>query len=307
MEYFWILASILAALFQAIRLAALKELNRHVSVPVATYVRVLFGLPVLLAYTAALLWTTGASLPPVTPRFLIFSALTALGQYAGTALIVRLFQLGNFAVGTMLAKADVVVTAIVGSILFSEAITAGGWVAIVVTVAGVLLASAGRFPASAWRSGGESLAVMLFGPPTRIGLLIGAVNAASYLMLREAILDLDPAASPLVRSAYAATMMLVMALFLVGGWLIATDRPGLRRLASHIPLCLFVGVMSAIGTLFWFLASALTNASYVAAVAQIQIVFALAISRWWFREAIRPLELAGIATILAGIVLFRFV
>ena len=35
---------------------------------------------------------------------------------------------------------------------------------------------------------------------------------------------------------------------------------------------------------------ALTNASYVAAVAQVQIVFVLAISRYWFRETIRPLR-----------------
>ena len=55
----------------------------------------------------------------------------------------------------------------------------------------------------------------------------------------------------------------------------------------------------------WYLASALTNASYVAAVAQVQIVFVLIISRFWFREQIRPLELAGIAVILAGVLLFR--
>ena len=65
--------------------------------------------------------------------------------------------------------------------------------------------------------------------------------------------------------------------------------------------------MSALGTIMWYLATVSSNASYVAAVAQVQVVFSLALSRYWFNERIRPVELAGIGTILAGVLMFRLV
>ena len=38
-----------------------------------------------------------------------------------------------------------------------------------------------------------------------------------------------------------------------------------------------------------------------------QIVFSLLLSRYWFKETIRPMELVGIATILVGVLMFRLV
>lgn len=307
MEHVWIGASVLAAAFQAFRFAALKELNRHVTVTVATFVRSLFGLPFGIAYLMGALAMTGQSLPSPNLRLVGCAALVAVWQFMATSLLVRIFQLGNFAVGMMLSKTDVIATAIIGSVLFSEAISAWGWIAIVVTILGVMLASAGRLTAAAWAARDGSAMSLVFGPSARLGLLAGVINAGSYLVLREAILAVDPALGALVRSAYAAVMMLVMAVLLVGAWLLLTEREGLRRLLSHPWLCLFVGFTSVGGTVAWFLASALTNASYVAAVAQVQIVFALILSRYWFRETIRPLEIAGIVAILMGVLLFRLV
>ena len=39
----------------------------------------------------------------------------------------------------------------------------------------------------------------------------------------------------------------------------------------------------------------------------VQIVFALLISRYWFRESIRAIELAGIGLSLVGVLMFRLV
>jgi drug/metabolite transporter (DMT)-like permease len=307
MEHLWIGASVLAAAFQAVRFAALKELNRYVTVTVATFVRSLFGLPFCVAYLMAALAYTGQTLPPPNLQLVACAALVGVWQFMATSLLVRVFQLGNFAVGMMLAKTDVIATAIIGSVLFSEAISAWGWLAILVTICGVMLASAGRLTAASWAARDGSAMSLIFGPAARLGLLAGIINAGSYLVLREAILAVDPAVGPLVRSAYAAVIMLVMAVLLVGGWLLLTEREVLRRLSAHPWLCAFVGFTSVGGTVAWFLASALTNASYVAAVAQVQIVFALVLSRYWFRETIRPLEMAGIVAILTGVLLFRFV
>lgn len=306
MQSLWIWASVAAAFFQAMRYASLKALNQHLSTTVTTYVRMLFGLPWLLLYLYAVLVVTGLPLPPTNPAFFVYATIAAIGQFVCSAMLVRLFQLGNFAVGTMLAKADVILTALVGSFLFSESISLLGWVAITVTAFGVMIASAGRLPRASWEAGGGILNVIL-GKQVRLGIGSGFLAAISYLALREAVLVLDPAAGPFVRSAYAGAVMTGISFGLIGAYLMATEARELGRIAGHVLLCAFVGLMNAAGTIAWFTASALANAAYVAAVAQVQIVFTLVVSRYWFDERIRPLELLGIAVILAGVLMFRLV
>lgn len=309
MDHLWIWAAVAAALFQALRYAALKELNKHLPAMVTGYVRLIFALPLLIAYLAVVLTVKGVPLPAMNARFLLMAALGSLGQFLATVLMVRIFQLGNFAVGTMLAKTDAIMTALIGTALFSEIIGGAGWMAILVTVAGVLTVSAARMPAlnAASRSGPlrTLLAAMLLSPATQLGLLVALINAVSFLLLKDAIKTLASPGGPAVDAAAAGAVMTLMSCVMIGVWLAATDRKGLAAIGRHLGLCTFAGLASALGTLLWFLATALTNASYVAAVAQIQIVFALALSRFWFRESILWLELAGIAVILAGILLFR--
>jgi drug/metabolite transporter (DMT)-like permease len=307
MGTFWIWASVLAALCQALRYAALKELNAHLPAAVTGYARILFATPLLLVYLAAVLFATETPMPRLEPWFLLLCCLCAIGQFLGTVLMIRLFQLGNFAVGTMLTKADTIMTALIGSALFIEHITAMGWVAILVTVAGVILISTARVPVAAWRASDIPLWRVVLSPATQLGLLISLVNAIAYLVLREAISSVKSSGGSSVDAAVAGTVMTVCSCILLGGWLMATDRRGLIRIRRHIGLCSFIGLVSALGTIFWFLAAAVTNVSYVAAVTQVQIVFALLLSRYWFHEAIKPLELVGIAIILAGVLLFRAV
>lgn len=305
MDYLWIVAAASAALFQALRYAALKELNKHLSAMVTGYTRVLFALPLLLVHLAVVAYVSEKPLPAISPWFLFLAGLGSAGQFLGTVLMVRLFQIGNFAVGTMLAKADAVMTAIIGSLLFSEVISRAGWAAILVTVAGVMLVSMGRLPQGTWRNSGISMSGLLLSPATRMGLQIALVNAVSYLLLRESILTLKSPGGPMIDAAIAGTVMTALSVAFLTVWLYVTERDGMACIRQHLRLGYFIGVASALGTGLWFLATALTNASYVAAVAQVQIVFALAISHYWFREQVLPLELAGIATILAGVLMFR--
>jgi drug/metabolite transporter (DMT)-like permease len=307
MDYLWILSSVAAAFFQSMRLGAMKELNQTLSVMVTSYVRVLFGLPFMVVYLAGIVVLRGEPLPHANTQFLLYSCAAALMQFAGSTLLVRLFQVGNFAVGTMLQKTDVIATAIIGSLLFSEVISPAGWIAILVTAGGVLLISAARLPQGARLGAAQGLGDLFFGRATRLGLLAGLMFALSYLSLREAILSLDGTQTALMRSAYAAVAMTGWSFLLIGLWLLAFDRDGLRKIPGVALPCTFLGVTSALGTIFWFFASALANASYVAGVAQIQIVFTLAISWFYFGERITKLEFAGMLIILAGVLLFRAV
>ena len=300
MDSIWIWASVSAALFQALRYAGLKVLNQRLSAPVTTYVRVVFTLPVLVVYVLGVLWWTGESLPPLNGRLLLYSSIAAIAQFSGTVLLVRMFALGNFAVATLIIKADVIMTALIGTAFFSEAITPIGWVAIIVTMLGVVVVSSGRAPPSKGAATGTSSAT-----PIVYGLSAAVIYAFSYLCLREGILAIDPAAGTLVRAAYAVLVMTVISSAFIGAYLLAREPRELVRMFSFPKLCWFIGTTSAIGSITWFIATALTNASYVAAVAQVQIVFTLLLSYFYFGERIRALEIGGIAIIVTGLVLFR--
>ncbi len=63
MELAWIPLTLLAALMQAVRTAAQKQLNQRMSTMGTTYVRSLFGLPVLLVFLGAVTLHTGLGVP----------------------------------------------------------------------------------------------------------------------------------------------------------------------------------------------------------------------------------------------------
>jgi drug/metabolite transporter (DMT)-like permease len=307
MQYLWIASAIVAAFFQALRLAALKQLNQKLSIMATSYARVVFALPFLIGFQLAIMAASGQPPPASDLRFQAYSAAAAIFQFIGTTWTVRLFQLGSFAVGSMLSKTDVLMTAIFGSIFFAQVISLTGWIAIVVTLGGVMMIAAGRMPASGIRGARPGLGEIAFGPSTRIGLLSGGSFALSYLSIREAILALGPGVPPLMTSAYTATMMTAWSALLLGVWILLFERKSLRGIRQTLRLCLFLGVFSALGSSFWFFATALANAAYVAAVAQVQVIYTLAISWFYFRERIGWLELAGIIALVAGILLFRLV
>lgn len=305
MSNLWIWASVGAAFFQALRYAALKVLNQHLSAAVTSYVRILFTVPLLIAYLLAVLQWTGEPLPAIGRAFLGYSAAAATVQFIGTVLVVRMFQLGNFAIATLIIKADVIMTALIGTAFFSEQISPVGWLAILVTIVGVIVTSLGRGAtpvegAVAGRGGALAQA-----RPMLFGLGAALSYALSYLCLREGILVLDPAAGPVLRAALGGLGMAATSSVLLGVFLIVTQPRELVRIFEFPKLCWLVGTLSAFGTIGWFLASALANASYVAAVAQVQVAFTLLLSYFYFGERIRGGEIAGIVIMLVGLILFR--
>ena len=303
MELIWIPISILAALMQAVRTAAQKTLNAQLSTWMTTYVRSLFGLPFSVLYLWAVMRYEGLGWPDLTAHYFAYCFGAAAVQVIATYLLIWLFQMRNFAVGTMLSKTDVMQAALIGTLLFSEVISAVGWTAILITIAGVIAISIGRVGLGKLGTGEMSLAQALVAKPTLVGLATGFFFCLSYLFLREASLGLGQGGF-LYRAAWTVVIVGTMQVVAVGAWLVATEPSAFRRLPGLIGPCIFIGITSAIGSIGWFTAMTLENASYVKAVGQIEVVFTLAISSLYFREIINRLELFGIAVIVAGVLLF---
>ncbi|HEY9568411.1 MAG TPA: DMT family transporter [Thalassobaculum sp.] len=292
----WVWLSIMAAAVQTARTAGQKHLARTMSPWSATWVRFLFGLPFVVGYL--LLATAGRAepLPQLHPEFFLWCLGTAAAQILATVLLVHLFSLRNFAVGTSYARTEAFLTALVGVSLFGEAVDAAGWVAIVVSVAGVVLISLAR-------QGVSGMALLRSGlnRAAGIGVLSGLFFAFSSLFLRRASLSLgDP--DFLASASTTLVTVVSMQVVLLGGWVLATRAGELAAIARAWKTCVFVGLTSALGSAGWFTAMTIERASYVKAIGQIEFVFAIAVSTLVFRERSTPRELFGMSLVAVGIV-----
>ena len=307
LAWIWIPISVFAALMQAVRTAAQKTLNQNMSTMGTTYVRSLFGMPTLIVFLAAAILYTGHGIPEYNPVFLLHTSIAALTQVLATALLIHMFRLKNFAVGTMLTKTDTIMTALIGTALFSEQLTQLGWGALVVVVCGTILMLAGRMGTAAFRESGETLSGLLAGRPTQVALMCALLFSLSYLFLREGTRDLGEQHHFLWRAGWTVVLATGLQTVCLGIWL-AVKEPGVfKQMWPMRGIASFIGLTSALGSIGWYSAFALQNASYVRAVGQIEAVFTMAISWLYFREKVTALELVGIAVTMAGVLMFRLV
>ncbi|MFZ4805970.1 MAG: EamA family transporter [Hyphomicrobiaceae bacterium] len=305
MDHTWIAISVFAALMQAVRTAAQKTLNQRMSNLATTYVRSLFGLPIMVVYLAAVLVVERSGLPSLSTAYLGATFLGALAQVLATMLLIYMFKLKNFAVGTMLTKVDIVMTAVLGSLLFSERLSLLGFVALLVVLAGVILMSLGKSGLGGFKSW-QSVGAALTDRPTVVALGCAFLFTLSYLFLREATLLAGPGSS-MWRGAWTVALAVAMQTVGVGVWLWLKEPQAFQSIRPNLGIITFIGTTSAFGSIGWFTAFAMQNASYVRAVGQIEVVFTLLISALYFRESIKPLEYWGIAATVAGVVMFRIV
>ncbi|MEO1719980.1 MAG: hypothetical protein AAFR23_07110, partial [Pseudomonadota bacterium] len=194
MDITWIAISVFGALMQAVRTAAQKTLNQTMSNLGTTYVRSLVGLPVVAVFLAIVMLTVEPKWPTFSAAYLLNTAAGAASQVVATMLLIYLFKLRNFAIGSMLIKVDVVMTALVGTLLFSEVLSWLGVLALLVVTAGVLLMSIGRVGVGKLKAEGQSMTLSeaVFGLPTLVALACAFAFTLSYLFLREATLLLQP-------------------------------------------------------------------------------------------------------------------
>ncbi len=138
----------------------------------------------------------------------------------------------------------------------------------------------------------------------RAGLVIGASFGLCNLTIREASLSLG-ASGAAERGATTVVAVTALQCVILGAWLARREPGFLKSIIAHRKLSALIGVTSALGSIAWFTAFSMANASYVIAVGQIEAVFGLVVSIIYFRERVTRLDLAGIAVTMAGVILLR--
>jgi drug/metabolite transporter (DMT)-like permease len=190
----------------------------------------------------------------------------------------------------------VVVAAFIGTVFFDELISVMGWVAIFISVSGVIIISFIKF-----NIGKLNSVQKLFDASAGVGLLSGLGFALGSFFIREASLSFKDD-NFLITAAI--TLVVVLSLQTIGlGFYILIKQP--QQFYAILNLwrpSLFVGFTSALGSIGWFTAMTIQRVAYVKALAQVEFIFALLVSIFLFGEKPTRQEVLGMSLVVVGIV-----
>lgn len=297
----WVLLTLGAASFQAVRNGFSRQLVGQVSPALTAWARFAFMLPCAALLAGALALREGA--PALSAPFFAWAAGGALAQVVGNVALVAAFQVASFSQSVALHKLEVVFGAVLGLALFGEVPTPIGWGGILLSTAGVLLMNLARpGETHGWRR------ALRFDRATLYALACGVCFALASFLFKEAIEQLAahnplfgsgrfrPAAHALFHSVWIQVALMTPAL----AWM----HPGeLGRVRSLWRPMLGIGLTGFGGTLCWFWAFGLALVAYVRAVGQVEVAITLAIAALVFRERGLARQVPAIAAIVAGVVL----
>ncbi len=294
----WVPITVAAAFLQNLRSALQKHLRgTGLSTSGATYVRFAFGVPFAVLYVLGLAVLGGAPVPAPNAAFALFCAGGGLAQILGTALLIQAFAYRNFAVGTAYSKTEAVQTAVFAIVILGEPISLTATIAILVSLAGVLALSLARSDAGPTR-----LIRDLASPAALCGVGSGAGFALAAVCYRAAALSL-PGGGFVVRAAVTLVCVIVLQTLVMTAY-IAWREPGkLTAVWRARRVALWVGLSGMMASAGWFTAMTIQNAALVRALGQIELVFTFSASHYAFRERTTPVELAGIALVVAGLLI----
>ncbi|WP_116474801.1 DMT family transporter [Zobellella maritima] len=282
----WIPFTLMAAFMQAWRNAFQKQLSKEVKSAGVTLARFIWAGPLAGAYLWGLYQWQPGELPRFTPLFFGYILAASVAQILATNLMVKLFQLKNFAIGVGLAKSEAILAAALGVVFFSAPLTALGWLGVLLgAVAVFLLSGVKKLRGLSWRT-------------LALGLGSGLAFALTSLWVREASLELG---LPFPYGA-AWVLLLVISLqtLLLTGWLWLKDRATLRALLARPRLTLLISGCSCLGSIGWFTAMSLETVAMVKTLGQVEVLFTLLISAFFFKEVLARNDQLGLALIVTA-------
>jgi drug/metabolite transporter (DMT)-like permease len=289
--WLWAVFTLIAAAAQTARNAMQRELTATLGTVGATHVRFLFGFPFAGLFLAGVAAASGQPLPHPGPAFWPWIVAGAGAQVLATALMLAAMGERSFVVTIAYLKTEPVQVALFGLVVLGDAVTLPLMIAILIATAGVVVMSLkpGGATDGSWR-------------PTLLGLSAGALFAASAIGYRGAILSLG-----LPNFVIAATFTLAVGLIMQAAALscyLAAREPGvMRAILNAWRPSMFAGFMGALASQFWVLAFAIATAASVRTLALVEVLFAQAITRFWFGQPTSPREGAGIMLVVAGVAL----
>lgn len=294
-EHLWIPVTLFAAFAQTLRNATQKQLTASLGTLGATLVRFLYGIPFAVLFLCVVQQVGGFPLPAPTWAFSGWILLGAVSQIGGTALLLQVMHERNFTLGVAYSKTEALQVAFFGFIFLGDPIGPAVLVAVMFGTVGVLLLSPidRKHPLRALLRGWTTRVALL-------GLACGACFSLASVGYRGAALALDGVAFPMA-AAFGLVVAQVSQTLLLGGWIARRDTATIVQVLHAWRASLFVGFFGAAASAGWFVALAIEPTAHVRTLALVELIFAYAISRRFFRERLTRLELIGMVLLCIGL------
>jgi drug/metabolite transporter (DMT)-like permease len=287
----WFLLALASALLQTLRNMTMKQLGHRLDEYINVWGRFTFLLPFTLVMAWVMVWR-GHGWPELKPGFVPMCFLFGLCQCIATLALSKALKLGDISIVTALWKVSLIVLLVLGYLTLRERPSLLGVAGVILSTLGVYLLNVRRARLSPL----APLAALVAEPGLRWTLVAALFYAPSVLTIKQAALLSDPYTGSF--GGYLAASLLVTPLVLV------TSRQHFRLVPAHWKAFVGLGLFAALTTVSQVIAYTMTLSSYVEAVKQVEILFALGIGALVFGERQRVREISlGAGVMLAGMIL----
>ena len=282
----WFVLALVAALCQVLRNTVMKRLGHSLDEYINVWGRFTFLLPFAGLFV---LWK---GVPVIKPGFYTACACFAVSQTISTMALSKALKLSQISMVTALWKVSLLVLVVLGYFTLKEQPTGLGILGILISMAGVYLLNVNRAHIAWW----APLTVLFTDHGMRYTLLAALFFAPSVVTIKWAMQCSDQYTGTL--GGYVAASLLVTPIVLT------TSRRHFREIPRYWKAFVSFGLFASLTTVSQGTAYLMTLSSYVEAVKQVEILFALAIGTVLFHEKQTVRDIApGALVMLAGVVL----
>jgi drug/metabolite transporter (DMT)-like permease len=286
----WIFFTIAASILQTFRNLEQKSLNKKLDDITVSWSRFILPLPLSLV----VMFFTFST---INNQFILYCVITAIAQISGNVFLLKTIKSRNFSIGIAFFKTEVLQTMLIGLLVFGQAISNIGFVAVLMTSFGMILMSNSQL-----KDNSKIDKSALFGAAS--GLFF-AISAFSLKFAAEELLGLGYSnlkASSAVLLWVIAFQNLLFVIIKSAQKNLIQDLKKLFSLENKTSF-LKTGLLSFAGSLCWFTAYTIGNVVYVKVVGQIELILAVIVSHSHLKEKHGAREIAGIVLTAIGILI----
>lgn len=287
----WIAFTLLAAWFQSMRTAYQNSLSKQEGTLHATLARSLFGLPFVLVYGSLCYFVFGSLTAKADLAFYIIAGLGAIAQVLATYLMLYLFKQASFTSGTLFAKTEALLAALLAAAFLGDKLSWGAWLAIAIGVLGIGVLSFKH----------THKKMQLMDKASLLGLASGFCFALTSVSAGYASSQLE--GPVFTRAAFTLAYVLALQSILLWGIQIYQTKSILVPFKKAFLLSNKVGCLSALGSIGWFTAFSLINPALVKTLGQIEVIGTLYYSKYRFKEALSKQEWIGGSLIILSVII----
>ncbi len=282
----WFALALVAAFCQVLRNTVMKRLGHSLDEYINVWGRFTFLLPFAALFV---LWK---GVPVIRPGFALACFTFGICQTISTMALSKALKLAEISMVTALWKVSLLVLVVLGYFALRETPTLLGMAGILISMTGVYLLNVNRAHIAWW----APLAVLFTDRGLRYTLLAALFFAPSVVTIKWAIQLSDPYMGTL--GGYLAASLIVTPIVLV------TSRRHFAAVPRYWRAFVSFGLFAALTTVTQGTAYLLTLSSYVEAVKQVEILFAMGIGVLIFHEKQKVRDIApGALVMLAGMIL----